>query len=75
MGVVLLSGCSAPGSLPEFERDRTTADEIPISLESTDLNADSSRRAGQDSAGATYYLVRSNDDQAPCVVVVPAEGE
>lgn len=55
--------------------DIASADEIPISLESTDLDADSSRLAGQDSAGTTYYLVRSNDDQAPCVVVVPAEGE
>lgn len=69
----LIGGCSAPGELPEFQRDRTTADEIPFDVSEARMDADSSRLAGEDSAGTIYYLVRAEDSNAPCVVVVPAE--
>lgn len=57
---------------PIFDRQRTSADELPADVEAN-VDADTSRYAGEDSAGNRYWAARVGST-TECVVFVPADG-
>jgi hypothetical protein len=73
---LFLSGCVAqpeaavPGNPPIFDRPRTATDELPAGFDG-DLDAETSRFVGEDSAGDKYWVGLKNSTDE-CIVYIPA---
>src|SRR5688572_28460631 len=78
IGSLLLTGCTAgrevapPKTPPIFERPQIAGDELPAGVDE-DLDADTTKYVGQDSAGDKYWDGYKTDSSAECIVHVPAD--
>ena len=78
MGALCLVGCATGPDLPTqtespiFDRARTSADELPAEVEAT-VDPDTSRYAGEDSAGNKYWAAYEAGSSSECIVYVPAD--
>lgn len=78
VGTMLLAGCAVGADLtarntsPIFDRARVSADELPAEMDAN-VDADTSRYAGKDSAGNGYWAVHATDSVNECIVYVPAD--
>ena len=56
---------------PIFDRARSSADELPPQVDG-DVDADTSRYAGEDSVGNRYWAAYKDNSSIECIVFVPA---
>ncbi len=66
-----LVACASPATPAIFDRERTTADELPAGVDAT-VDSKTSRYVGEDSANNQYWVVR-DDLNGTCIIVVDEE--
>ncbi|MEV4687415.1 hypothetical protein [Microbacterium sp. LWH3-1.2] len=67
-----LVGCSPATSPAIFDRDRTAEDELPAGL-TAEVNADTSRYVGEDSAGNRFWVVQTAELNGTCIILVDVD--
>jgi hypothetical protein len=78
IGSIFFAGCTAgpeaeaPTTAAIFDRARTAADELPAEVDA-DLDPDTTRYAGEDSAGDRYWVGLKTSSTVECIVYVPAD--
>lgn len=77
-GILFLTAC-VPGSEPTsqtgspiFDRARTAADELPATVDGN-VDPNTRRYAGEDSAGNEYWVTNETDSNIECIVYVPPD--
>lgn len=68
--VAALSGCVQPSTPAIFDREPTVEDELPAEL-TIEFDAKTGRYVGVDSAGNSYWVVRTGEFNSMCIVVLP----
>ena len=69
---VAVVGCSPANPLAIFDRAATAEDALPADL-TGEVDADTSRYVGEDSAGNRFWVVRDDEVDGMCIIVVDAE--
>lgn len=64
-----LAGCAQASTPAIFDRERTALDELPADL-TAEVDAETSRYVGEDSAGNRYWVVRSEGIDGTCIILL-----